>query len=368
MTIETVSPRLVRLCLPGLLVFVAATVAPLGAQPSTYRVQQLAPDVYAVLRNLSPGGVADSNVLIVVNQSDVVVVDANILPTSARQVVAEIKKLTPNPVRYVVNTHWHSDHHYGNQVYRDAYPGVEIVQHPTTRSLVISEDVPSLAKNLEVEYPAVIDRLKTALATGKRSNGEPVTEEQRVQFADSLSLYELFMADMKGTPIVPGTLTVADSLVLHRGERTIEIRHLGQGNTPGDLVVYLPNERIVATGDLVVHPVPYAFFSPIAHWPQTLRELAKLDVVAIMPGHGEIQTDWTYVRQLIPLIESTWSQVQQAVAAGADLEATLAAVDVDAFRAAFGGEASREQLDYLFVRPAVEAAYRALRPEAAAEP
>jgi cyclase len=348
------------------LLFVALPTAT-AAQPVPYELQQLADGVFVVVRRPPAGGFADSNTLIVINESDVVVVDANILPSSARQVVAEIRKLTPLPVGYVINTHWHSDHHYGNHVYQEAWPEVEIVQHPRTRELVIEKDIPSLVNNVEVEYPAAAERLRTALSTGFRSNGEPVTEEQRQQFSTTLATYETFLADMKETPVVPGTLTVADRLVLHRGERTIEIRFLGRGNTPGDLVVLLPKERIVATGDLVVHPIPYAFFSHLGEWPQTLRRLRELDAATVVFGHGEIQHDWSYVDRLIPLLESTWEQVHRAVAEGKDLEATLAAVDLEPHRDHFGGEARRGSFDYLFLRPAVEAAFMELTGDAPTE-
>lgn len=330
---------------------------PATAQPVPYELQKLADGVFVVVRRPPSGSFAESNTLIVINDTDVVVLDTNILPSAARQVVAEIRKLTPLPVRYVINSHWHSDHHYGNQVYRDAYPGVEIVQHPRTRELVIEKDIPSLVENLEVEYPAAIERLKAALATGKRSNGEPVTEEQRRQFTTSLGIYEAFLADMRSTPVVPATLTVSDELVLHRGERTIEIRFLGRGNTPGDLIVHLPKERIVATGDLVVHPIPFAFFSHIGEWPATLRKLRGLDAATMVFGHGEVQRDWSYVDRLVALLDSTWQQVERAVAEGKSLEATLSAVDLDDHLAGFGGEAVRDQFDYLFRQPAIEAAF-----------
>ena len=330
---------------------------PAAAQPVPYELQKLAEGVFVVVRRPPSGSFAESNTLIVINDTDVVVLDTNILPSAAREVVAEIRKLTPLPVRFVVNSHWHSDHHYGNQVYREAYPGVEIVQHPRTRELVIEKDIPSLVENVEVEYPAAIERLRKALETGKRSNGEPVTEDQRRQFTTSLGTYEAFLADMKSTPVVPATLTVSDQLVLHRGERTIEIRFLGRGNTPGDLVVHLPKERIVATGDLVVHPIPFAFFSHIGEWPGTLRKLRGLDATTVVFGHGEVQRDWSYVDRLISLLESTWQQVQRAVAEDKSLKATLSAVDLDDHLAGFGGEAARDQFDYLFRQPAIEAAF-----------
>jgi cyclase len=224
----------------AVLVLLASVVA--GAQPSPYQVTQLSPSVHAVLRQVPRGGVSDANVLIIINESDVIVVDANIFPSSARQVIAEIRKLTPKPVRYLVNSHWHSDHHYGNQAYRDAYPGVEIISHPATRERVISRDIPALATNLATEYPATIARIRTALETGRRSNGEPLTAEGRQALTLTLATYELFLRDMKRVPIVPATMTVADSLVLRRGERTVVVKHLGRGNTPGDLVVHLPKE------------------------------------------------------------------------------------------------------------------------------
>jgi cyclase len=344
-----------------LLPLVASAAA--GAQPSPYEVKQLAPGVHVVVRQVPPHGASDSNVLIVVNESDVIVVDANIFPSSARQVIAEIKKLTPKPVRYLINTHWHSDHHYGNQLYREAYPGVEIIAHPATRDLVVREDIPALKRNLETEYPAVIARIRTALATGKRSNGDSLTPESRKELTDALATYEFFLQDMRSTRPVPATMTVADSLVLHRGDRTVVVKYLGRGNTRGDLVVHLPKERIVATGDLVVHPIPFAFSSHLGDWPTTLRALERTGATTIVPGHGAIQTDWTYVDRLIALIESTWDQVRKAVASGADLEATRKAVDVEAFRGAFGGSApnGRRAFDELFVNPAVEAAYKELQ-------
>ena len=145
------------------------------------------------------------------------------LPESARQTVREIKKLTNKPVRYVVNTHWHSDHHYGNAIYREAYPGVEFIGHPYTRHMVLTSDMPDLVKNIEVEYPADIARIQKALDTGKRSNGDPLTPEYRKILEERIVDYRLFIKDMKVTPVIPSTLTVADSLVLERRDRSIVI-------------------------------------------------------------------------------------------------------------------------------------------------
>src|SRR5215210_4178170 len=103
----------------------------LEAQPDPYRVEELAPGVFGVIRKVPTTGASDSNVLFIINEHDVIVVDANIYPSSARQVIAEIRRRTKNPVRYVINTHFHSDHFYGNGEYRKAFPGVDFISHPT---------------------------------------------------------------------------------------------------------------------------------------------------------------------------------------------------------------------------------------------
>ena len=347
------------------LLTVAASAATAAAQPSPYHIKQLAPGVHVVTRDVTRGKPSDSNVLIIINESDVVVVDANIFPESARQTVREIKKLTNKPVRYVITTHWHSDHHYGNAIYARAYPGVEFVGHPYTRHMVLTSDMPDLVKNIEVEYPAEMAKIRKALDTGIRSNGEPVTPDLRKILEERLEDYRIFIKEMKVTPLIPSTLTVADSLVLQRGDRSIVIKHLGVGNTAGDLVVYLPKEKIVATGDLVVNPVPFAFGSYFREWPTTLRTLTRIDATTIVPGHGQVESDWSYVNRLIPLFEAMWDQVSKAVAGGADLEATRKVVNLDSFRPQFGATEGdgRLMFDVLFLNPGIESAYNQLKPD-----
>lgn len=329
-----------------------------------FRAERLAPGVYAMIQD-PPARVSDSNVLVIINDEDVVVVDANILPSSAKYIIQEIRRLTAKPVRYVVNTHWHSDHHYGNAVYRDAFPGVEFIQHARTRRDIIERDVPALKTNLETEYPATLARYRNLLATNKTSAGAPLTDSLRTEVMGLVRLYEAFLTELSATPVIPGTLTFQDSLILHRGDRQIVIQHLGRGNTSGDVIVHLPKERIVATGDLVVHPIPFSFFSTLSEWPATLRAIRKLPADVIMPGHGAVQRNWEYLDQLVELTESTWNQVRLAVMSGANLDSTRRKVDLERFRVMFAGKDERQRrlFDYLFAGPAVEAAYSELRPD-----
>jgi glyoxylase-like metal-dependent hydrolase (beta-lactamase superfamily II) len=130
-------------------------------------------------------------------------------------------------------------------------------------------------------------------------------------------------------------------------------------------VVYLPKERVVATGDLVVHPVPFGGATNLKEWPATLQALKKLDTTTIVPGHGEIQHDWNYVDREIALTQLTWEQVQKAANAGANLDAVRKAVNGDELRKAFGATSpkDRDEFDYTYLDSAVEAAFQELRPD-----
>ena len=171
---------------------------------------------------------------------------------------------------------------------------------------------------------------------------------------------------MKVTPLIPSTLTVADSLVLERRDRSIVIKHLGIGNTAGDLVVYLPKEKLIATGDLVVKPVPFAFNAHCREWPTTLRALTRIDATTIVPGHGEVESDWSYVNTLIPLFEgdvgSSWEKLSRAEPISrrrARPSTSIRSVQ----RSAQRPETERLAFDLVFLNPGIESAYNQLKPD-----
>jgi glyoxylase-like metal-dependent hydrolase (beta-lactamase superfamily II) len=325
---------------------------------SAHDLVQLAPGVCAIVRHVEAGS-ADGNTLFIINDSDVVVVDTGGYAADAREAIAEIRKRTDKPVRYIINTHHHADHTLGNQLLLDTFPGAEIIGHARTRDLTLSDG--AIEPSAFQKEIAGIDR---ELAAGKTSDGEVLTPEHRRHLELAKASFEFWIRDNRGAKRLPPTLTVAEDLVLHRGERTIQVRFFGEGHTPGDAVVYLPKERILAAGDLVVHPVPFGGATNLRAWPQTLRAMRRLEVAAIVPGHGDIQRDWSYVDRQIALFESTWAQVKRAVDSGANLTAVRKAVDGDALAKAFGitSTKDREEFDYTYLDPAVTTAFQTLRP------
>jgi cyclase len=207
--------------------------------------------------------------------------------------------------------------------------------------------------------PSVVERYQLRLREGKRRDGSPLTADDREMLTSQLPLLGWLGQQYDGFQQVLPTLTLDSALVLHRGDRTIEIRYLGRGNTRGDVVVWLPKERVLATGDLLVNPVPYSFGSYLGEWTKVLRTIRAMPADVIIPGHGAIQRDRAYIDLVIELLESTLGQAKDAVAKGLDLEGTRKAVNLDPLRQRFtNGDKTRNQafFDY-FTTPAVERAY-----------
>ena len=223
-------------------ILLAAAVRIAGADApgsAGFSVETLAPGIHALVRTKLPGFFLDSNVLFVVNDEDVVVVDANLTPASAEASIAALRQLTPKPVRYLVNTHRHHDHVGGNEVYRREFPGVEIVG-----SAAMHDDLEAFGKSTldgwkgwAAEMAAVIPK---HLANGTGLAGEPLSAEERASLEADLAAARALVADAPRMHVVAPTLTVTDRLTLRRSlgstARTIEILALGKGHTRGDLL------------------------------------------------------------------------------------------------------------------------------------
>src|SRR3954464_399510 len=132
------------------------------------------------------------NSVVVVNADDVLVFDTNTRPSSARLIVAEIRKITNKPVRYVVNSHWHPDHWSGNEVYAQAFPGVEIIATEQARQFMqnVSTGWPARFKNELKKAQLALDK---EISTGKQEDGTVLTPELRRQDEADVKDYASFV-------------------------------------------------------------------------------------------------------------------------------------------------------------------------------
>jgi cyclase len=264
----------------------------------------------------------DGNSVVIVSRQGVLVFDTNGTPAAAAAVLAEIRKITNQPVRYVVNSHWHWDHWYGTEVYQAAFPGVQIVAHQKTREMMMG---PALAFNqpgLDSDLPGhVVDVQRLASEATASGRAPEAASLQRLADEDLF-----FLREKRGVHHAFPNLTFWSRLDLYIGGRHIEVLHDERAVTPGDTFLYLPDERVVIAGDLLVNPVSFASSCYPSGWIKTLETIDGLDAAVIVPGHGEPLRDKALLRATLGVFRELVRQGRDAKSRGLDADAAREAI------------------------------------------
>jgi cyclase len=249
------------------------------AAEDLFDIKPIADGVYAAIAK--PAYKLNCNAAIIVLGDSVLVVDTHSKPSAARALIEQIKKLTPKPVKYVVNTHFHWDHYQGNEAYPSSWPaGVEIISSEATRQNIQRIGIPRI-KNEIVTMPQEIANLKNDL---EKASGA----EQKKTIQENIRQAEAYFAELKLMQVTLPTMTFDRSLILRRASRTVEILWLGRAHTDGDVFVFLPNEKLLVTGDALHGWTPFMGDSYPYDWIQTLDAAEKLDFDSVLGGHGEV--------------------------------------------------------------------------------
>jgi len=307
------------------------------------QVRELAPGIYTIRHADPTDDFPDGNTTVVIGEREVLVIDTCYLPSSADADIALIRGWTDKPVRWVLNTHWHNDHVGGNQRYRLAWPGADVVGHEETRRM-INGRVPSYVRRFvatDSTFARQREALRLSAETGVDEKGKTVDAAAVVRPAASLAKLEAARREFAAIVIEAPTVTFESGLRIDLGGRVVELKHLGRGNTGGDVVAWLPAERILVAGDLVDHPVPYAFAGYPGEWIGTLDRLAALDPLLVVPGHGEVLRGKGYIERVAALIRGIRQQVNDLLEKNGGsfaLDEVQKAVDLSAARREFAGD------------------------------
>lgn len=298
-----------------------------------YTWQALGAGIYLHSQNEPLAGPVDGNSVVIVNDDGVLVVDTHINPAVARAVIGKIRSMTDVPVTHVVNTHWHDDHTNGNHAYRQAFPDVTIIAHRDA------------LKSLRAEWEAMEDQRRAAYAGVDPEELRRKAADLDESDPDTAITYRVYSGYVEAlSPELPKLVleypdsVLEDALSIEFANRNVELKWLGRGNTDGDVVVWLPDDKVLITGDLLVAPIPFAFDSPMVEWSATLRRLGEIDARLIIPGHGAPQYDDGYLVSVQQLIDATTSRVQSARENGAGFEDLAGAVNLEDYRRQFTGE------------------------------
>jgi len=276
-----------------------------------FDIKPVADGVYAAISK--PAYKVNCNAVIIFLGDSVLVVDTHSKPSAARALIAQIKKLTDKPVRYVVNTHFHWDHYQGNEAYPSSWPaGIEVISSEATRNNIQRLGIPRVKHEI-ITMPAEIEQLKADLA-------KATTTEQRATISKSLSEAEGYFAELKTMQVTLPTLTFDRSLILHRAQRTVQILWLGRGHTDGDVWVFLPKERVLVCGDALHGWTPFMGDSYPYDWIKTLDAAEKLDFDYAIGGHGDVMNGKQKFELWKHYFQDLMDQTATAYAGGASLE------------------------------------------------
>jgi len=213
-------------------------------------------------------------------EHSVLVFDTHFTPEAGQLLLTRVQGLTPKPVRYIVDSHFHPDHTHGNQSFPNA---PFIIGSTNTRRDMLESDLPSLNRILSVTREQ-IDKARKEVSL----EPDPKLQEQmrrdinnRQALADALSRLK----------IIPPIMTLDDTLTIFDNWREVRLIFLGNGHTDGDVVLFLPAEKIVFAGDLFFNAaIPNAQDASLLEWMKTLDGLLKLDADRFVPGHGPVGT------------------------------------------------------------------------------
>jgi len=333
------------------------------ASPAVHAVAELSKiseGVYAFMRTEPPGLTFISNTVFIINEEDVVVIDTGIGPSVAAAAIEALKKLTTHPVKYVVNTHWHDDHMMGNQAWREAFPGAEFIAHENAEGELLSTGAAN-RKQLIEQGPAFARQIREAMGRNENLAGKPISNEERLSYSSDLVWADRYFAEAPNFTVVRPTQSFDKHLRLVRGTRVIDLRYLGRGHTAADIVVHLPKENILITGDLVVWPIPlFGTTSFPVDYVATLESMLALKAAVLVPGHGPVMRDDSFVRSMVELLKSIDSQTRAAFARGESLELARKSVRLEEFRTKFAGDSALRGFlfDSYVTGPGVARAYQ----------
>lgn len=290
-----------------------------------HRFEKVADGVYYATASGTMNVGANSPIF--VTDQEAIVIDSEITPAAGRALAADLKAITDKPIRYVIDSHYHYDHAFGNQVFIDS---AQVIGHDNTRKRLSNDDTLHQSTYLTSVNP-VPERVK---ALRERIAAEHDAQQKAAlerQVTNALN----YLEQVKEIRVTPPSLSFDRSMTLLRGGREIRLLYLGRGHTDTDVVTYLPKERIVATGDLMESVVSYAGDAYPEEWIATLDRLKQLDFDTVMPGHGVVFHGKDKITAFQKYLRDVITQVTTMRQQGLSVEAAAAKVDVTAYRNEF---------------------------------
>jgi len=328
-------------------------------------VEQLSDNVFAILHANATDEWPHGNTGFVVGRRSVFVIDSTYLPSRARADIDLIGRVTDKPVSKLVTTHWHFDHNYGAIAYRDKFPDIELIaERETARWIELNQRYwQQLSTRPDSPRRAAVAELEAALARGAGENGVAFSSEERSRREQVIAQRRNELNELTSIQIVRPEQIFDGALNLRFEGARIEIRDWGPANSPHDCTIWLPRDRILFTGDILVQdPLPYTGASWPVHWAPVLRQIEAIPIAKLVPGHGPVMTDHNYTRAVRLLVETALERVEAMIRAGDNLQQVQDGLNLDDVRARIPVWADATAEDWTYTqRTLAERAFVGLR-------
>jgi glyoxylase-like metal-dependent hydrolase (beta-lactamase superfamily II) len=329
-----------------------------------FEMVKVAEGIYGFIANESNSGAVQGNVVLIVGEKSALLIDSGQFPTLAERMAAKAREVTDKPVRLLINTHWHGDHLLANHIFREKFPGLLVLAHQNAKEPMLKyyakwdEEVKS--------FPTIVEQMRTQLKSGKRRSGAPLDDEQKLGLQMDIDSLEVNYPEMIRTKFEAPDMYFTKEISFDVGNREVKVANYGWGNTAGDAVIHVPDVKVLITGDTVVYPTPYSFGSNHSEWIKILNQFLSIGAEKIIPGHGPVMTDTSYIKTLISLLEDTRTQVRAAVKEGLKLEDVRKRVTLEDWKTKLAGNDKfrRRAFRDFYLNPGIEQAYK----EAVGEP
>lgn len=273
------------------------------------------------------------NITLIAGDKAALVIDSGHYPAVALRVIADMRTLTDKPVRYLAITHWHMDHYMANAQFADQFPGLTIIAQDFTAPMMDKYG------SRYVHYGPKVDEslapARAMLASGKAPDGSDLPADRRERIETVIREAEAARPEFDLMRYRGADLTFANGIDVDLGNRIVRLMHLGRGNTGGDLVAYVPDAKVLITGDTIVNPVPFMFGSYLSEWSAVLRKLGEFDAATIVPGHGPVMHDKTYLNDVRELLDAVVAEVKRVWVPGMTADEVGKAIDLSKQRVKF---------------------------------
>jgi glyoxylase-like metal-dependent hydrolase (beta-lactamase superfamily II) len=310
----------------------AWSTATWAAEAVSFKFEKIAEGVYSGVPAMP--GIMTCNILVVVGDNEVVLVDGGTERETARKLLADIRTLTDKPVRYLVNTHFHFDHAGANEGFG---PEVKILGSEYTARRLSGN--PYDGHTFQLFYGAgdkgAPGTQVQQLATLKSDLAKQTDAARQADMRARIAATEGQMAVLKTTKPRAPDIIVKDKYVIPRAAGEVQLLFLGRGHTGGDLVVYLPKERIVATGDFMQSGLAYMGDSYLEDWPKSLEALKQLQFDRVVGGHGPVFNGTTRITAYQGYLRDFAKQAADLKKQGVSAEEASKRMNLSAYKGEF---------------------------------